>query len=83
MWFVILASCVLMGPVLWVFVNRLQPMARPPPGEKKRKEEEEEDGPLSLKMCYWFVYGALLKQGFTSDPKSGKLTPSLFILYGR
>ena len=70
---VILASSVLMGPILCVFINRLQPLARR--GRRKGEEEEEREEvgePLSMKMCYWFVYGALLKQGFTKDPKSGE-----------
>ena len=71
MWLVILVSCILMGPVLWIFINRLQPLATrgrkvEPPVEARMEREG-----MSLKMCYWFVYGALLKQGFTSDPKSG------------
>ena len=62
-WLAILASCIFMGPVLYVFIHRLD----------WRKSGEENLG-LSLPRCYWFVYGALLKQGSTVDPKSGKKT---------
>ncbi len=75
-WLVILLSSVLMGPILWVFINQLQPLARKEAIEEKKivdsnADTEADNGRLSLKMCYWFVYGALLKQGFTRDPKSG------------
>ncbi|XP_059079423.1 glutamate receptor ionotropic, kainate glr-3-like [Tigriopus californicus] len=59
-WFVILASCILMGPLLYLFVAHLEPRAKTVPTTER----------YSLKNCYWFVYGALLKQGSSLDPSS-------------
>ncbi len=79
-WLAILAACLLMGPALWVFVNRLRPIGlRAARADRANRDDradradrgQGQDERLPLRMCYWFVYGALLKQGFTTDPKSG------------
>ena len=57
-WLSILASCLTMGPILYVFINRIQPDRLGSFG-------------LSIQRCYWFVYGALLKQGSSLEPRSG------------
>ena len=55
---------------MYVFINLLQPLAR----HSKRSGSNEDDGcdRMTLQRCYWFVYGALLKQGSTLEPRSGK-----------
>jgi hypothetical protein len=61
---VILASSLLMGVIIYFFVNTFQ----------SRIRDTGDGKTLTLMNCYWFVYGALLKQGFTVDPSSGKKT---------
>lgn len=34
--------------------------------------KDEEQMVFSLPSCMWFVYGALLKQGSTLNPRTGK-----------
>ena len=51
-----------MGPLLYIFINRLEPLV------KKVPENER----YSMRNCYWFVYGALLKQGSALEPSSGE-----------
>ena len=62
-WLVIIMSCIFMGPLLYMFVNYLHPMVRP------KKDCDK----LNLQMSYWFVYGAMLKQGSTREPRTGNL----------
>ena len=50
-----------MGPLIYFFVNRLEPLVKEIPSNEL----------YSLQKCYWFVYGALLKQGSPLEPSSG------------
>ena len=61
-WLWILLTSLSMGILLHFFIHRVEPYVH---GSKI-------DGNLTLKTCYWFVYGAILKQGFTLDPKTGE-----------
>ena len=63
----ILASCLFMAVLIYVFVNKFQRWIR---GEHANDGSDGQTT-LSLKECFWFVYGAMLRQGATVDPASG------------
>jgi len=63
-WLILFLTVILMGPIMHIFINYLQPLARP---------RGERDVLLSsLGECYWFVYGAVLRQGSNAIPNSSE-----------
>lgn len=59
-WLLIIVSLLGVGPVLW-FIMLL----------RARMCKDEKQMVFSLPSCMWFVYGALLKQGSTLNPRTG------------
>ena len=57
-WICILASCIFMGSFIYIFTRWFDNIFSNSP----RK--------LSISEVYWFIYGAILRQGSTIDPKS-------------
>ena len=57
-WLCILSSCIFMGSFIYIFTRWFDNIFSYSP----RK--------LSLSEIYWFIYGAILRQGSTIDPKS-------------
>ena len=60
MWFCIFASCIFMGCTIYIFTHWFDNTF----AESPRK--------LTLWETYWFIYGAILRQGSIIDPKSSK-----------
>lgn len=61
-WSLILVSLLAVGPIIYALIllrNWLCPF-------------DEKNKTFPLPGCVWFVYGALLKQGSTLSPVSGK-----------
>nr|WJJ63350.1 ionotropic receptor 76b [Pachyrhinus yasumatsui] len=58
-WTLIIISLLVVGPILWLIVLLRAKMCK-----------ENYDSVFSLPACMWFVYGALLKQGSTLNPKT-------------
>ncbi|XP_060530538.1 glutamate receptor U1 [Cylas formicarius] len=58
-WTLIIISLLIVGPILYLVVFIRVKMC-----------EDDRDAEFSLPACMWFVYGALLKQGSTLNPKS-------------
>ncbi|XP_052122781.1 glutamate receptor ionotropic, delta-1 [Frankliniella occidentalis] len=72
-WYLILVSLILVGPVIFVIIkirNRLLRRRRPLLMPEDPAGMELED--YSLPACVWFVYGALMKQGSTLSPRTGQ-----------
>ncbi|KAK3927640.1 Glutamate receptor ionotropic, kainate 4 [Frankliniella fusca] len=70
-WYLILVSLILVGPVIFVIIkirNRLLRRRRPLLVPEDPDGVELED--YSLPACVWFVYGALMKQGSTLSPRT-------------
>ncbi|KAL1509194.1 hypothetical protein ABEB36_003967 [Hypothenemus hampei] len=58
-WGLIIASLLGVGPILWVIILL-----------RARMCKDDNDIVFSLPSCMWFVYGALLKQGSTLNPRT-------------
>lgn len=61
-WLLVLLSLCIVGPAIYLLIllrNRLCPY-------------DDANKMFPLPQCVWFVYGALLKQGSTLSPVSGK-----------
>lgn len=61
-WMLILVSLIAVGPIIYLLIWARQRLC---PIDEKNKV-------FPLRHCVWFVYGALLKQGSTLSPVSGK-----------
>lgn len=63
-WLLILVSLIAVGPIIYALIilrNWLCPL-------------DEKNKTFPMPSCVWFVYGALLKQGSTLSPVSGKFS---------
>ncbi|XP_066146815.1 glutamate receptor ionotropic, delta-2 [Euwallacea fornicatus] len=58
-WSLIIISLLGVGPILWLIIIF-----------RARMCKEDNDVVFSLPACMWFVYGALLKQGSTLNPRT-------------
>ncbi|CAG9761963.1 unnamed protein product [Ceutorhynchus assimilis] len=59
-WTLIIISLLVVGPVLWLLIFL----------RAKILCKDDHDVVFSLPVCMWFVYGALLKQGSTLNPRT-------------
>ena len=68
-----------MGPVMYLFINKFNAVTQaaiveipkgPKAARRAKYQDPEKPDSFSIGRLYWFVYGALLKQGSTAEPKS-------------
>ncbi|KAI4462462.1 ionotropic glutamate receptor [Holotrichia oblita] len=65
-WLLILVSLFAVGPIIYLLILLQTRLCR------------TDDNPVyPLPSCVWFVYGALLKQGSTLSPRTGKTTKTI------
>lgn len=62
-WFLIILSLLVVGPLIHFIIFLRAKLCR-----------DDESKIYSMQSCMWFVYGALLKQGTTLSPTTGKKT---------
>lgn len=60
-WILIICSILIVGPIIYLLILI-----------QARLCKDDNNTVYPLPSCVWFVYGALLKQGCTLNPKTGE-----------